>query len=711
MSTITTNEWQTRLALVAAIILTIGAARPASAQSGSQTPSLTYVPGSSVKLYQVNGDCDWVEWDATITAKSPTCKPTTSKTLTNADILGDDVPVVFENNGEMIVTFGDTIGAANFTPWTNVQNSFLWGAHDPIARSTTKNASDGLLLSFFLSGNHGLEVQPPPQSNGRAVGMGVDDVPNTGVSLNGAIYLGIKTGNVSSGGGNNDQSNDYSVLATFNEATETFTSGRTISTLPYGHFTSPTFYLAPTGVLGTPPPVPPEPVMLIFGLGKYRASNVYLSIIPSTEFASGVDQSGNSATRYFAGMSNGQPTWSSSESSAVPIVNDLDPANPTIGNVSVFYSQPLGLWLMMYDGGRGSFSTEGMYFTYAAKPWGPWSTPQLVFNACRDKGFGNFMYYYYATAAKNGCPSAMPAGVTSAPNSAGPAGPTIGDQTVNDPHTTIAGTYAPAFVERFTILSGNTLKLFYMFATWNPYAVVMMESDFAITPPPQINAGGVVIHTGSATAVSPGALVDIYGSGLAAAPASARAGSTLPTALGGVEVFVNEVAAPLIYVGPLQIVFQMPYEAALGTASVVVVSNGAVSAAAPVTVQQAAPEILVYGDSRAVVVNPDGSINASNNGAKAGAVLVLYLIGSGPLDNPIPTGAAAPLAPLSREELTTTVMVGGSTATVQFAGMAPTYEGLMQVNFVMPNLSSGDYPMQVTIGGFASNQPLVTVSK
>ena len=97
-------------------------------------------------------------------------------------------------------------------------------------------------------------------------------------------------------------------------------------------------------------------------------------------------------------MSNGQPTWSLAESSAVPIVTDLDPANPTIGNVSVFYSQPLGLWLMMYDGGRGSFSTEGMYFTYAAKPWGPWSTPQLVFNACRDKGFGNFMFYYYATA-------------------------------------------------------------------------------------------------------------------------------------------------------------------------------------------------------------------------------------------------------------------------------------------------------------------------
>ncbi|MGD0947978.1 MAG: DUF4185 domain-containing protein [Candidatus Binatia bacterium] len=468
------------LLFLAAIVLT----PPAAAQATGGGVSLGYIPGSSHKLYQINGDCDWVQWDATIGNATPTCNPTVSQTATKADVLGDDVPVAFEHNGELIVTFGDTIGAAGYSAWTNVQNSFLWGAHDPIARSTTTSAADGLLLNFFLNGTHGLEVLPPPQPDGTAVDMGVDNVPHAGVSLNGTIYLGIKTGNVSLGDGNNDQSHDYSVLATFDETTETFTSGRTISTLPNGHFVGPTFYLAPAGVLGTPPPVSPEPVMLIFGVGAFRASNVYLSIIPSTEFASGVDQDGNSATRYFSGMSNGQPTWSSSESSAVPIVTDLDPANPTISNASVFYSQPLGLWLMVYDGGRGSISTEGMYFTYAPQPWGPWSTPQLVFNGCRDKGLGNFIFYYYAIAAQNDCPSAMPAGVTSAPNSAGPAGPTIGDQTVNDPTTTRGDAYAPTFVERFTIISGSTLQLFYMFATWNPYAVVMMESDFNIT---QIN--------------------------------------------------------------------------------------------------------------------------------------------------------------------------------------------------------------------------------
>jgi hypothetical protein len=451
------------------LMLTVSPAAP---------PSLTWVPGSTVKLYQVNGDCDWVDWDATINNKAPTCNRTTSQTETKADVLGDDVPVVFEHNGELIVTFGDTIGAAGLGKWTNVQNSFQWQAHDPIARSSTTNASDGLLLNFFLSGNHGLEVQPV-QPDGTLIDMGADNVPNTGVSLNGQIYLGIKAGSVNVGPGDNDLSGAYSLLSTFDENAGTFAAGRIISSSPDGHFILPTFYQAPPGVLSPPPPST-DPVMLIFGLGQYRASNIYLSIVPSTQFATGMDQNGNPATQYFAGMSQGQPAWSASEADAVPIVTDLDPANPTIGNLSVFYSQPLGLWLMVYDGGRGSTTTSGMYFTYASQPWGPWSTPQLVFNDCRDKGLGNFVFYHYATKGENFCPSAMPAGVTSAPNSAGPSGPTIGDQTKNDPTTTTGGAYAPAFVERFTIVSGDTLKLFYMFSTWNPYAVVMMESDFQI---------------------------------------------------------------------------------------------------------------------------------------------------------------------------------------------------------------------------------------
>jgi uncharacterized protein (TIGR03437 family) len=141
-----------------------------------------------------------------------------------------------------------------------------------------------------------------------------------------------------------------------------------------------------------------------------------------------------------------------------------------------------------------------------------------------------------------------------------------------------------------------------------------------------------------------------------------------------------------------------------------VVLNG-VSSAATVTVKQAAPSVLTYGANRALVVNPDGSINASGNGAKPGTFVVAYLIGSGPLDNLIATGVPAPSAQLSRESLDTIVTVGGSKASVQYAGMAPGFVGLMQLNFVAPRIAPGDYPMQVSIGGNVSNQPTLTISQ
>jgi uncharacterized protein (TIGR03437 family) len=684
----------------------------------AQSPALTYIPNSSVKLYQVNGDCDWAAWDATITSKTPTCKPTVSQTATKADVLGDDVPVAFEHNGELIVTFGDTIGAAGYSAWTSVQNSFGWGAHDPIARSTTTNATDGLLLSFFLKGNHGLEVLPPPQPDGTPVDMGIDNVPHTGVSLNGTIYLGIKTGNVSLGDGNNDQSHDYSVLATFDETAGTFTSGRTISALPNGHFAGPAFYLAAAGVLGTPPPVSPEPVVLIFGVGAFRASNVYLSIIPSTEFSSGLDPNGNSATRYFSGTSNGQPTWTSSESSAVPIVTDLDPANPTIGNVSVSYSQPLGLWLMVYDGGRGSISTEGMYVTYAPRPWGPWSTPQLVFNACRDNGFGNFMFYYYATAAQNGCPSAMPAGVTSAPNSAGPAGPTIGS--TNDPTTTRGTAYAPTFVERFTIVSGNTLKLFYMFSTWNPYAVVLMESDFSIAYGPFI--AEVANAEGESPTIAPNTWVEIKGVNLAPVgdtriwQASDFVKSQMPTQLDGVSATVNGKAAYVYYISPTQVNILTPPDAMTGAVQVVVNNKGSTTAAYTAQAQPVSPSFFVINGGPYVLAQHGADYSlvglaslypGYTTPAKPGETVVLYANGFGPVSPAVVSGTSGQtgtLAPLPA------VTIGGITATVTFAGIngAP---GLFQFNVVVPaSVANGDQPIATTYNGVTS-QPgtLITI--
>ena len=229
-------------------------------------------------------------------------------------------------------------------------------------------------------------------------------------------------------------------------------------------------------------------------------------------------------------------------------------------------------------------------------------------------------------------------------------------------------------------------------------------------PQPQITAGGVVIHASISTTVSPGSLFDIYGTNLASNPVSAPQGSpVLPTILGNVQVLVNGIPAPLLFAGPTQIVAQIPSSILTGAASVVVFRDGAASTAASITVQPAAPTILTYGTNRAIVQNQDYSLNASTNPAQVGSYATAYLIGSGPVSPTVADGEPAGASPLSQETLNTTVTVGGTPATVLFAGMAPGFVGLVQVDLQVPNLPAGNYPLQVSMGTAQSNTPVVTV--
>ncbi len=246
-----------------------------------------------------------------------------------------------------------------------------------------------------------------------------------------------------------------------------------------------------------------------------------------------------------------------------------------------------------------------------------------------------------------------------------------------------------------------------------PAASSLVTSLINAATKPRVFFGGAVVHGGVAQVVSPGSLVDLYGSAFASGVATLpSAVSKLPQQLGNTQVIVNSSPVPMIYVSPGQLIFQMPNEIAPGTASVSVRSEAGDSPAVSLRVQQAAPGILIYNGNRAVAVNQDGAVNSATSCAAPGSLLVLYAIGSGPLDNPVATGEFAPLTPLSREKLTTTVTVGGQTAEVLFAGLVPTTAGLMQINFRLPvGLPAGDAPLQLTIGTAASNSPLVCVGQ
>lgn len=409
-------------------------------------PLLTWITNSSVKVEQIIGDKDWANAARGITT------PTASQTVTRFHILGNDLGCSFEDDGKVVFLFGDTISEDNSNLNFHAGDTFAW--------STNTDATAGLLLNFYtnnvspITNGFPLFVRPP------GIQMGADDVPDSGFRLNGQTYLICHTG--SDVRNPDPHLESYSVLVSFDETNQTFATNRTISMLNsnldarsvmQGHFVS-----CSPRVVGTN--------VFIFGLGEYRATDVYLQVVPTNNLLSGM------GTRYFAGMTNGGPVWNDCESNAVPVVAD-NPTNgppwpgdsPTIGNVSVIFSTNLNLWLMTYDGGRQKPKTRGVYFCYAPEPWGPWSTPQLIFNDTRDHASGVFIHN----------PSQVP--------DDGLEGPTIGS---NDPTNTAGGAYAPFMIERFTTVASNTLTIYYTLSTWNPYTLVRMRSDFTITHPPKI---------------------------------------------------------------------------------------------------------------------------------------------------------------------------------------------------------------------------------
>ena len=231
---------------------------------------------------------------------------------------------------------------------------------------------------------------------------------------------------------------------------------------------------------------------------------------------------------------------------------------------------------------------------------------------------------------------------------------------------------------------------------------------------PAIYTGGVGNAASGATRISPGALASIYGTGFGSSTFLADDGFAWPTSTTSfVSVKVNSVAAPLYYVSPGQINFQVPWATpTTGTVDVAVMVNGGSSNIAAVPVGTAAPGLFYDPASGAAIVQntPDYSLNTASNPAPAGSTIVAYLTGTGPV-----SPAAKDGAPLRSDTLTWatsaySAKIGSLAATVSFAGLTPGFIGLGQMNIVVPpTLAPGVYPLSVTIDGQTSNSATIAV--
>jgi uncharacterized protein (TIGR03437 family) len=213
-------------------------------------------------------------------------------------------------------------------------------------------------------------------------------------------------------------------------------------------------------------------------------------------------------------------------------------------------------------------------------------------------------------------------------------------------------------------------------------------------------------------ALGPGNIVQIYGTALAS-QVSVPNSLPLPTDVSGTSVLIGGVEAPLYYVSPGQINAQAPFELAPGKQyQVVVVANGALTTPDTIQLSPVAPGIAAFSSGEIIAQHQDASLITDAAPARPGEYVVFYLAGLGLTDNPVATGAGAPLDKLARPLNTPTLTLNGAPVDIFFAGLTPGLVGLYQINFQLPpGTPDGLLPLVVTQSGGASNSTLLPVHK
>ena len=239
---------------------------------------------------------------------------------------------------------------------------------------------------------------------------------------------------------------------------------------------------------------------------------------------------------------------------------------------------------------------------------------------------------------------------------------------------------------------------------------VTVQVALVVNPPlPLLASAGIVNAASYRTGLAPGSLFTIFANNLSGGTTAASA--PWATSWNGISVKINGLAAPLGYVSPAQINAQVPFEVAPGTAQLTIQSNGTTAGPVALTIQAAAPGVFMYGAGRAPAINQDDTLNLPTNPARVGSYISIYVTGQGLVDQPVATGAAAPIRTVANTLALTTATIGGVPATVSFSGLAPGFVGLGQVNLLVPNVPAGDQQVIVTIGGVASNPALIAVTQ
>lgn len=257
-------------------------------------------------------------------------------------------------------------------------------------------------------------------------------------------------------------------------------------------------------------------------------------------------------------------------------------------------------------------------------------------------------------------------------------------------------------------------------ATCAPAVVPFTVTVSAGTPVPTLNAVvGAGLSVPPINELSQDGLVSLFGSGFADASVSRNvtgsdlSNNALPTNLANTCVEGNKVRWGLIYVSATQINAVANPMSTSGSVPVTVIRNcgqpnAGTSAPLNVNVAAQAPQfLLVSGSNEVVAIEPNGAKIGPTGlipgvtfvQAKANDIVTAFGVGWGATS---PAAVVGSIAPNGTADLTGShsLTVGTKAATISYAGLAPGFAGLYQINFEVPSgLKAGNQPIVLTVDG------------
>jgi len=237
---------------------------------------------------------------------------------------------------------------------------------------------------------------------------------------------------------------------------------------------------------------------------------------------------------------------------------------------------------------------------------------------------------------------------------------------------------------------------------------------------PVLSPGGIVSVASFEPAVplAPGGMIAMFGSGLSTGTQSA-AGFPIPARLGATRAVLPTASldardARLLFAGPGQVNAILPYRLTDEQYTVVLRRDGALpSNPIAIRLRPNAPAVFMANqEGQGSVTLVDGRTLAdSANPVNRGDFVIIYAEGLGEVDPPIANGEQTTL-PLRLARARVRVTVGGvESDNVSFAGLAPGFAGLNQINARVPlNAPTGNaIPLVITADDLVSRAVTIAV--